>query len=394
MFLKLKLSLLILTVALQITVRAQNDSTSLFKPYLLSNHPFGMFTSRINHNFSLQATQKQNISFTISRGNVWLPIATNKIPVHQTDRDILSTYEWHHRNYQITSRNITDFQTRTLEADGIFSSYYFQLHQPIANNWDAKFNLKFNSITGGKFPIAFLTSDEAIEWFHSNLAGGHDAFGRRTKTFGLGGFYYQDEDKNEIKLDNNSLFLSEISADWNWYPKTEIKGFKSSTLIHTGVSKADKTYLFNLGGSASIVKQWHLKKRKFDLGVSTGIIAPSVFQKIPFNFNNKRWIGSLEFQSNYFYPHKSNWFIVGINFHGQSSFHKMNERNFNVIESDRLSSHGHMAVSHLNRGIQGWTFVFSYQVNKFTISTFFREDFLVDNAPDVQVGWGFNYVLQ
>ena len=393
MFLQLRFFVLILLAALQFSVRAQNDSTSLFKPYLLSNHPFGMFTSRINHNFNLQATHKKNISFTISRGNVWLPIATNKVPIHQTDRDILSEYEWHHRNYQITSRNITDFETRTLEADGIFSSYYFQVNQPLADNWDAKFNLKLNSITGGKVPVAFLTSDEVIEWFHSNIAGGNDAFGRKKKAFGLGGFYFQDEDKNEITIDNNSFLLSEISADWNWYPKIESNDFKSTGLIHTGVSKANKTYLFNLGASASAIKRWHLKKRMFDLGVSTGILAPSVFQKMPFDFNNKGWLGSLEIQSSYFFPHKSNWFITGVNFHGQSSFHKMSERNFNVIESDRLSSHGHMAVSHLNRGIQGWTFVFSYQVKKFTISTFFREDFYVDNAPDVQVGWGFNYVL-
>ena len=393
MFLQLRFFVLILLAALQFSVRAQNDSTSLFKPYLLSNHPFGMFTSRINHNFNLQATHKKNISFTISRGNVWLPIATNKVPIHQTDRDILSEYEWHHRNYQITSRNITDFETRTLEADGIFSSYYFQVNQPLADNWDAKFNLKLNSITGGKVPVAFLTSDEVIEWFHSNIAGGNDAFGRKKKAFGLGGFYFQDEDKNEITIDNNSFLLSEISADWNWYPKIESNGFKSTGLIHTGVSKANKTYLFNLGASASAIKRWQLKNRMFDLGVSTGILAPSAFQKMPFDFNNKGWLGSLEIQSSYFFPHKSNWFITGVNFHGQSSFHKMSERNFNVIESDRLSSHGHMAVSHLNRGIQGWTFVFSYQVKKFTISTFFREDFYVDNAPDVQVGWGFNYVL-
>ncbi|MDA9328918.1 hypothetical protein N9Q76_02190 [Flavobacteriales bacterium] len=393
MFLQLRFFVLILLAGLQFSIRAQNDSTSLFKPYLLSNHPFGMFTSRINHNFNLQATQKKNISFSISRGNVWLPIATNKVPIHQTDRDILSEYEWHHRNYQITSRNITDFETRTLEADGIFSSYYFQVNQPLADNWDAKFNLKLNSITGGKVPVAFLTSDEVIEWFHSNIAGGNDAFGRKKKAFGLGGFYFQDEDKNEITIDNNSFLLSEISADWNWYPKIESNGIKSTGLIHTGVSKANKTYLFNLGASASAIKRWHLKKRMFDLGVSTGILAPSVFQKMPFDFNNKGWLGSLEIQSSYFFPHKSNWFITGVNFNGQSSFHKMSERNFNVIESDRLSSHGHMAVSHLNRGIQGWTFVFSYQVKKFTISTFFREDFYVDNAPDVQVGWGFNYVL-
>ena len=59
MFLQLRFFVLILLAALQFSIRAQNDSTSLFKPYLLSNHPFGMFTSRINHNFNLQATQKK-----------------------------------------------------------------------------------------------------------------------------------------------------------------------------------------------------------------------------------------------------------------------------------------------------------------------------------------------
>jgi hypothetical protein len=72
----------------------------------------------------------------------------------------------------------------------------------------------------------------------------------------------------------------------------------------------------------------------------------------------------------------------------QSNFHSMKERKYNVIYREDVTSHDHHGVSHLTRWISGCTMIVGYDWKKTSINAFFREDFWVDNAPDVQVGWG------
>ena len=85
---------------------------------------------------------------------------------------------------------------------------------------------------------------------------------------------------------------------------------------------------------------------------------------------------------------KNSAYILGTNFHMQSNFHSMKERKYNVIYQEGITSHDHYGISHLTRWLNGWTFIIGYDWQKTSINAFLREDFWVDNAPDVQVGWG------
>lgn len=49
------------------------NTSDIIKPNLLSNHPLGIYISRINHNFKVRSPEKFSFSLDVSSGNVMLP---------------------------------------------------------------------------------------------------------------------------------------------------------------------------------------------------------------------------------------------------------------------------------------------------------------------------------
>lgn len=365
-----------------------NDTLNFFKPYLLSNHPLGVFTSRINHNFNFRPTE-YIVEFTISRGNAWLPNVESKLPNSKSDREFLSNYVWHHRNWHMESLNISDYKSRSIYCDGVLSSYYLSFKSPLNKKFDTHTNIRSISLDGGKAPYSLLTSDDAIEWFHSNIAGGDDAFGRKRTDYGNALLSYRDVNNNNISLKNGSFLMSEISNYLNYYPKDNYKNTYFNVSILTSISQIKKTWHFDVGFSGSAVKKFKWNKNYIDWGVSSGILFPSIFQTQKVIINNTNRLFSAETHFNLRLPAKNNnSYILGLNIHMQSNFHSMKERKYHVIYHEGITSHDHYGASHLTRWLSGCTMVLGYNWGKTSLSTFFREDFWVDNAPDVQVGWG------
>ncbi len=286
------------------------DSLNFFKPYLLSNHPLGNFTSRVNHNFGYKPGEKA-ISFTISRGNVWLPKVASILPNQQEDRDFFGEYEWHLRPWEFEQSVITDYKSREIEADGIFSNYFLTFNSPLNKNLEIKSNIRFTSLTGGKIPVSLLTSDEFIEWFHSNIAGGEDAFGRKEQPFGLADLHYKDTENNTFTMQNGDFLVSEISNYFNYYLPSSFNGIHFNFSGLTAASKMNKTWHFDLGFSGSATKKFHFKKNWLDWGLSAGLLLPSVFQEQTVIINNTNRLFSAESHWNYVFNKEKGQWILG-----------------------------------------------------------------------------------
>lgn len=368
------------------------DSLNFFKPNLLSNHPLGIFTSRINHNFNYKPSTK-SISATISRGNVWLPKVSSYLPNDPKIRSLFGEMVWHHRPGEFETRNITDFKSRAIEADGVFSTYYVSFYSPLINTVDYNVNIRFSSLSGGRVPYSLLTSDEFIEWFHSSIVGGEDAFGRKSKPFGEALFYYKDVNNNTISLKNGDVLMSEISNYINFYPKWTPKNINFNISVLTGLSLTNKTWNLDMGFSGTAVRCFKFHKNRLDWGIATGIMFPSTFQNQSVVINNVNRLFSLESHWNYVFTKKRGDWVVGANFHMQSNYHSMKENNYQTIMRGNVTSHDHMGVSHLTRWLQGWSLVLGRNWKDWSVNCFIREDFWVDNAPDAQVGWGIQRKL-
>jgi hypothetical protein len=378
-------------------VLCQNDSINIWKPYLLSNHPLGIFTSRINHNFNSYATSKLQISFTISRGNVWLPEVVSNHLINKTDQDFFSEFLWHEKEYHF-NLNPAESKQEILMADGVFSSYYLQVSAPISTKSDFNLSVKANQIVGGQVPYSLLTSDQLLEWFHTNIAGGEDPFGRKLYDFDQNKLFYQDKNGGTISIEDDQVFLTEVSFDTYYYPTfsfLEKHNIKMNTGLHTAGSFINSKMNFDLGLASTISKKIHTKKKlTITSGFSGSVLIPNIIKSSKVSINQNKALFSFESQWNFIRKIKpTRDFIFGINYHLQSAFQPTSELDNIVFTGERNVSHWHYAGRSLHIGIQGWSFIFSIRNKNFTYSTFFREDFVVDNAPDFQVGWGIAYKL-
>jgi hypothetical protein len=376
---------------------SQNDSINIWKPYLLSNHPLGIFTSRINHNFNAFAIAKFEVSFTVSRGNVWLPEVISNHLVNQDDKDFYSQIIWHERE-SIFKSNPVDNKEEILMADGIFSSYYLQLKGPISKKADFNLAIKGNQISEGKVPYSLLTSDQALEWFHSNIAGGEDPFGRKSHNYNQNKFFYQDKNGGVIDIKDDRLLLTEVSFDTYYYPTfsfLEKHNVKMNAGLHTAGSIINRKVNFDIGLASTVSKRIYSKKKlSIYTGISGSALIPNIIKSSIVSINQNKALLSLESQWNFIRKvKKTRDFIFGINYHLQSALQPSSELDNIVFTGSRDVSHWHYAGKSLHVGLQGWSFIFSLRNNAFTYSTFFREDFFVDNAPDFQVGWGIAYKL-
>ena len=63
--------------------------------------------------------------------------------------------------------------------DAVIKEFRIGINFPIAKRHELSITLRSYLITKGKYPFSFFTSDENVEWFHSNIAGGEDPYGRR-----------------------------------------------------------------------------------------------------------------------------------------------------------------------------------------------------------------------
>jgi hypothetical protein len=75
-------------VLVSVLTFAQSDQDSIpafqkngiSKPSILSTNPFGIFISRLNHNFKLRASRRMEVDITLESGNVWGPNVKTYIP--------------------------------------------------------------------------------------------------------------------------------------------------------------------------------------------------------------------------------------------------------------------------------------------------------------------------
>ena len=95
--------------------------------------------------------------------------------------------------------------------------------------------------------------------------------------------------------------------------------------------------------------------------------------------------GQIEFNKQF---NKGGFFGIGLNYSVQSPYNNGEEYRYQVLIGNRISTHWHYAISHLYRPLEAWNLIFTFS-RKYTISVYIKEDFNVNNAPDVQTGIDF-----
>lgn len=379
-------------------VTAQQDTLSfkngIEKPSILATHHFGIFSSRINTNFKLKAQQKTTLSFNYISGNNFHPYVEMYIPQDPQVQAEQSKLIWYHRNFHFVNQETTPADYMNIVIDAVIKEFRFGTTIPIAKQHELDITLRSHLITKGKYPFSLFTSDESIEWFHSNIAGGEDPYGRRYYGLNQVNFKYQDRYGNTLQLNNNNFFLSGIELTHYYYPHFKMNETKHIFVnfgSHLGINTSKYNTSLDFGISANAVKKLELKNNyQLNVGVGMNVLRKNLIDtKNNIDLGNNPFLASAESDIQIArFTKKKNYNAFSINYQIQSRYNKKEEADYYRLIGKWKEINGgwQHGFETLYKPLSFWTFIYTYGTPKLTLSMYFKEDFNVNNAPDFQTG--------
>jgi len=367
------------------------DTIQIIPPKLLGNHPLGMYLMRLESDFRIRPVKKKRLSIQLSSANVWEPLVTAYKPLEESDRAFLNSIIWYDREYAIDYNSIPADKI-SLQADAVIKGLHLSYYLPLGKQQEFRFDLRSYLITKGKFPFSVFSSDEVLEFFHSNIAGGEDPFARKYYGLDKAEIRYIDEEGRTIEKHANDFVLSGLEMHYTYFIPSEFlaaQDFYINLGTHLGINTNSYNSSSDIGISIAFIKQLKLKNNKIlQLASGSSITIPSCLKwREEVNINNTTFIFTADWQLSYqARTKKNNLWEIALNYHHQSSYQSLKDVEGIILMGERISSHWHYAISHLYDSLTVWNIVFNYATSKYTVSVYFSEDIKVNNAPDIQTG--------
>lgn len=365
------------------------------KPNSISAHHFGLFHLRINQNFQEKPVQRTTFQIVHESANSFHPFLEAYLPGDPAIRQQFSQIPWYSRRFEFIDQQTTPAEYMNIHIDAVFKIFRFDLKTQLTPKSELGVTLRTFIPTEGHYPFSLFTSDESIEWFHSNIAGGEDAFGRRF--FGLNkvNISYQDRNGRSLNLRKNQIILSGIELNHFYYPQWFLpeKNVFVNLGSHLGVNTTRYNPSVDVGASANIVKKWTLKNQnEFRLGFGLSALRKNALNfGDPIDFGNNLWMGSGELNWEFTkYTEQGNAHSFSLNYQFQTSYNKREEADYYFLDGGTtwqdIHSGWQFGFSTLYEMLTIYTFFYSYQRKDFGISLYIKEDLKVNNAPDLQTG--------
>lgn len=387
------------------TLLAQNhkglDTVSIkngiSKPSILSTNPFGIFISRLNHNFKKRTSNTYEFDFSLESGNVWGPNVKTYIPNDENIRNELRGIPWFSRQY-IFEEETLNANSYEIETDGVIKGFRGNLTIPIKHNQEIKIGFRAFVLMGGIFPFSSFTNDKFIEFFHDNIAGGKDPFDREVFGYNKARIKYIDRQGNRLDLKNGDFSFGGIETHYYYYPKLlHSKQIYLNFGAHLGTNLSQYNASIDAGISFAGIKQIDFNTHHFMLfgfginGIRKSLIG---FKDTNVDFGTNNFIGSLESDIEYNFVSKGNTtHSFTISFYLQTSLNEKDEANYaiHVRDEEAYNSWQH-GTRHLYKNNDYWTLTYSF-TRKVQTSFYIQQDFTVNNNPDLQTGIAIKFKI-
>lgn len=363
-------------------------------PSLLTTHHFGIFSSRVNQNFKLKASTKATFTFSSESGNTFHPFVEMYLPKDPIIRENFSNTIWYDRQFTFVDQNTTPAEYSNIIIDAVIRGFRLQINFPIAREHELGVTLRSYLITKGNDPFSLITSDESIEWFHSNIAGGEDPYGRRYYGLNQVHFKYTDRYGNVLELKNNDFFLGGIEVNHHYYPEFLINKKKNLFVnfgTHLGINTSTFNQSLDVGFSGNLIKNIKLKnKNEFNIAFGGSVLRKNLINfKDVVELGNNSFLGSLESEIEFTkFTRKRNYHSFGIHYQIQTRYNKHSEASYYHLKGkwQEIKAGWQHGFTTLYEGVSAWTFLYTYGRSTYKITLYLKEDLLVNNAPDAQTG--------
>lgn len=377
-------------------VQKENSPTKngIDNPSLLTTHHFGIFSSRINSNFKFRPETKITLDLNYASGNTFHPFVEGYFPEDPEIRKAFSNTIWYHRSFNFIDQETTPADYMNIIIDAIIKEFKLGINIPLSQQHELQIKLRSYFITNGKHPFSFISSDETLEWFHSNIAGGEDPFGRRYYGLNQVNFRYTDRAGRVLELHNNDFFISGIELNHFYYPKLSINKTKSIFInfgSHLGINTSQFNSSLDFGISGNAIKNLKLKNNyALNMGIGMSVLRKNLIDfKTVVDLGNNPYLGTFEGDIELTkFTKKGNYNAFGINYQSQSRYNKKEEADYYHLKGKWKEIKGgwHNGVATLYDALSHWSFIYTYGHSKYKLALYLKEDFRVNNAPDIQIG--------
>ncbi|HEY5688329.1 MAG TPA: hypothetical protein VIS27_08505 [Yeosuana sp.] len=371
------------------------------KPSILSTHHFGIFSARINQNFKIAPPKNIMIELSSVSGNTFHPFVETYLPKDPKVREEQSKLIWHDRNFNFIDQESTPADYMNIVIDAVIKEFRINAIFPINKNHEFGISLRSYLITSGRYPLTLFTSDESIEWFHSNISGGEDPYGRRYYGLNQVHFKYTDRNGHILELKNRDFFISGVELNHYYYP-TSLNNKKKNLFFnfgtHLGINTSIHNKSLDLGFSANTIKKLTLKNsNELHFAFGTSILRKNLINNNDvIDLGNNPYLAAIESEIEYTkYTKDKNYNSLGINYQIQSRYNKLKEADYYRLigKWQEINGGWQHGVTTLYKALSNWTILYTYGRPKLKITIYLKEDFLVNNAPDIQTGISLNFPI-
>lgn len=376
-----------------------NSKNGITKPNILSTHPFGILFSRVQGNFKINATQKTILNIGIESGNVWAAPVQAFIPNNNDVRERVKKTPWHGREFAYDYESL-DAKTIALQFDGIIKGLRANASFNIGKQHELNVGMRMYMLTNGKLPFSSITGDSFIEFFHRNIAGGDDPFGRELFGLNKAKIIYKDSNDKTLELTNGDLLIGGIETSYYYYPEKLINTNNSFFMnfgTHLGTNLSKYNSSIDFGFSLNAIKIYKINPRNyFYLAASVGGTKKNIieFNNDNINLGTNNFIGYLESALEFNTVSKGKTtHSFGIDFYLQTSFNKRKEFDYLIpIRNGVTEKSWVTGISHLYKNNNYWTFLYSF-TRKITTTFYIQQDLTLNNSPDIQTGLSIAFSL-
>ena len=370
------------------------EINGLVKPHLASTHHLGLFSSRMTQNFKTSASKSYQLHLELQSGNNFHAPVQAFLPDDIAVRDRFRNQIWYFRAYDYVDQETTPAQILSMEIDAVYKVYRPALTIPINNSNEIKIGLRaFQTVKGNFFNSPF-TNDDSIEWFHSNIAGGEDPFGRKFYGVNQVAVNYTDRNGKTLSMEAGDIILGGLELSHTYYPKLDKWNdrnlfFNLQSQIGWNTSAYNNS--LDLGIGLNAIKKYALNpKSNLWLGIGYSVLYKNTIDGTDnLDLGNNRFLGSGEVMAQW--SHKTihgNQNILGLNYQNQTSYFKKEEADYFHLKGDfaAINQGWHYGYTTLIENLSSWSFLYTHARPKISYTIYLKEDLTVNNAPDVETG--------
>ena len=385
----------------QLTAFSQKDSLKLaghqvMTPPFLPTHPLGIFSLRLAEDFRMTPPEEPFLNISFSNGNCWSPLVTAYIPTESAEIERMRSLPWHVREKSF-SEDAAEYQKLMYTADGVLRELRLDLGFKVKEAHEIGIISRAYYLSAGEAPTALLTSDQFIEWFHSDVYKDPDPFARRIYGFNQARIRFQDKDGEVLEFKERDVFLPATELKYSYYPGwLNSRNFALKATSH--VAFIHHKYNTSLDGGLAVtaIKNFSFTDyRSFQIGCSPGVVRRRLIAADDnVDFIEAETGITLQGVFRYSWLSRNNGrSTLSLGMHNQSAYYTGDKSyGYWALAGERYTSHWAVTFHHLFRNLQAWTLAYQHS-RKYDITFYIQEDLLVNNGPDVQVGFSIGMPL-